>query len=110
MDWYLCGDSEAELLWPRGEIPCRSVVRIGARGARVDGVEVPPPRMASVVDEVGAGDAFAAGFTYGLLRGWDATDCARAGNVIAAGALAGTGDWETLPRLEDVRADLGSRR
>ena len=30
----------------------------------------------------------------------------RAGNVIAAGALAGTGDWETLPRLEDVRDDL----
>ena len=72
VDWYLCGEGEAELLWPRGEIPCRSVVRIGARGARVDGVEVPPPRMAAVVDEVGAGDAFAAGFVYGLLHGWDA--------------------------------------
>jgi 2-dehydro-3-deoxygluconokinase len=106
VDWYLCGEGEAELLWPRGEIPCRSVVRVGARGARVDGVEVPPPRTASVVDEVGAGDAFAAGFVYGLLHGWDTIDCTRAGNVIAAGALAGTGDWETLPRLEDVRDDL----
>jgi len=106
VDWYLCGDGEAELLWPRGEIPCRSVVRIGARGARVDGVEVPPPRTAAVVDEVGAGDAFAAGFIYGLLNGWDPTDCVRGGHVIAAGALAGTGDWETLPRLEDVRGDL----
>ena len=94
----------------RGEIPVRSVVRVGARGASVDGVEVPPPRTATVVDEVGAGDAFAAGFVYGLLQGWDPPDCARAGNVIAAGALAGTGDWETLPRLEDVRADLESRR
>ncbi|HEY3182732.1 MAG TPA: sugar kinase [Gaiellaceae bacterium] len=106
VDWYLCGDGEAELLWPDGEIPVRSVRRIGARGAIVDGVEVPPPRAAIVVDEVGAGDAFAAGFAYGLLQGWEPADCARAGNVIAAGALAGTGDWETLPRLADVRADL----
>jgi 2-dehydro-3-deoxygluconokinase len=106
VDWYLCGEGEAQLLWPDGKVPVPSVIRVGARGAIVDGAEVPPPRTATVVDEVGAGDAFAAGFAYGLLRGWAPADCARAGNVIAAGALAGTGDWETLPRLEDVRADL----
>lgn len=106
VDWYLCSESEARLLWPTGEIPVRSVVRVGARGAVVDGREVPPPREAAVADEVGAGDAFAAGFTYGLLKGWHPTDCAHAGNVIAAGALAGTGDWETLPRLGDVRDRL----
>jgi len=106
VDWYLCGEGEAELLWPGSEIPVPSVIRVGARGAIIDGVEVPPPRTASVVDEVGAGDAFAAGFAYGLLHGWGPAESARAGNVIAAGALAGTGDWETLPRLEDVRAEL----
>jgi 2-dehydro-3-deoxygluconokinase len=105
VDWYLCGESEAHL---RGGAPVRSVVRIGARGAILDGVEIPPPRTAAVVDEIGAGDAFAAGFAYGLLRGWEPADCVRAANVIAAGALAGTGDWETLPRLDDVRADLPS--
>ena len=110
VDWYLCGEGEAELLWPRGEIPVPAVIRVGARGAVVDGVEVPPPRTATVVDEVGAGDAFAAGFVYGLLEGRSPVECARAGNVIAAGALAGTGDWETLPRLEDVRSDLLSAR
>jgi hypothetical protein len=26
--------------------------------------------------------------------------------VIAAAALAGTGDWETFPRLHEVRDDL----
>jgi 2-dehydro-3-deoxygluconokinase len=107
VDWYLCGEGEGELLWPDGEIPVPCVRRVGARGAIVDGVEVPPPRTAVVVDEVGAGDAFAAGFAYGLLRGWPPAECAHAGNVIAAWALAGTGDWETLPRLADVRADLG---
>ena len=106
VDWYLCGEGEAELLWPDGPIPVPAVVRVGARGAIVDGVEVAPPRHAEVVDEVGAGDAFAAGFVYGLLQSWAPAACAHAGNVIAAGALAGTGDWETLPRLDDVRADL----
>jgi 2-dehydro-3-deoxygluconokinase len=106
VDWYLCGEGEAELLWPDGTIPVRCVVRVGERGAVVDGVAVPPRRTTAIVDEVGAGDAFAAGFAYGLLRGWSPRACAHAGNVIAARALAGTGDWETLPRLEDVRADL----
>jgi 2-dehydro-3-deoxygluconokinase len=105
VDWYLCGENEAELLWPEADIPVPSVIRVGARGAVVDGVEVPPPRTAAV----GAGDAFAAGFVYGLLHGWSAPESARAGNVVAAGALAGTGDWETLPHLDDVRADLVRR-
>jgi 2-dehydro-3-deoxygluconokinase len=59
-----------------------------------------------VVDEIGAGDAFAAGFVYGLLQGWDAPDCVRAAHTIAAWALRGTGDWETLPRLDEVRSLL----
>jgi 2-dehydro-3-deoxygluconokinase len=102
VDWYLCGESEAKLLWPEGEIPARTVIRVGGRGAIVDGVEVAPPRAVAVVDEIGAGDAFAAGFAYGLLQGWAPPACARAGHVIAARALAGTGDWETLPRLAEV--------
>jgi 2-dehydro-3-deoxygluconokinase len=102
VDWYLCGEMEAQLLWPEGEIPVRTVIRVGGRGAIVDGVEVAPPRTVAVVDEVGAGDAFAAGFAYGLLQGWAPPACAGAGHVIAACALTGTGDWETLPRLADV--------
>jgi 2-dehydro-3-deoxygluconokinase len=106
VDWYLCGDAEARLLWQDSDIPARTAIRVGARGAIVDGVEVAPPRAAEVLDEVGAGDAFAAGFAYGLLQGWAPTDCVHAGNVIAAGALAGTGDWETLPRLAEVESQL----
>jgi 2-dehydro-3-deoxygluconokinase len=106
VDWYLCGRAEADLLWAGEEIPIPSVIRIGERGAIVAGVEVPPPRTATVVDEVGAGDAFAAGFAYGLLRGWPTLHCVHAANVIAARALAGTGDWETLPFLAEVRTDL----
>jgi sugar/nucleoside kinase (ribokinase family) len=102
VDWYLCGAEEARLLWGDDEISCRAVVRVGARGAMVDGEQVPPPRLAEVLDEVGAGDAFAAGFAFGLLEGWSPRECARAGNAVAACALAGTGDWETLPRLVEL--------
>ena len=105
-DWYLTGESEARLLWGDEAIPVRTVLRVGARGAVVDGVTVPPPREVAVVDEIGAGDAFAAGFAYGLLEGRPPTACAHAGNVLAARALAGTGDWETLPRLADVAGEL----
>ena len=106
VDWYLTGESEARLLWGDEAIPARTVLRVGARGAVVDGVTVPPPREVAVVDEIGAGDAFAAGFAYGLLAGRPPTACAHAGNVLAAHALAGTGDWETLPHLADVVDEL----
>jgi 2-dehydro-3-deoxygluconokinase len=106
VDWYFCGETEAQLLQSEaGHV--RTVIRLaGGRGAIVDGVEVAPPETVAVVDEVGAGDAFAAGFTYGLLQGWAPPACARAGHVIAACALAGTGDWETLPHLAQVSALL----
>lgn len=106
VDWYLCGEAEARLLWGDDAIPARTVVRVGARGAIVEGELVPPPRIAEVVDEIGAGDAFAAGFAYGLLEGWTPAESVRAGHVLAAYALAGTGDWETAPRLARVEAEL----
>jgi 2-dehydro-3-deoxygluconokinase len=106
VDWYLCGEAEAQLLWKGADIPARTVIRVGARGAVVDGIEVSCPRRVEIVDEIGAGDAFAAGFAYGLLHGWAPEESAHAGNVLAAHALSGTGDWETLPRLDEVAAEL----
>jgi 2-dehydro-3-deoxygluconokinase len=121
VDWYLCGTEEGcalfgvedvkELLGAiRASGSANAVVRIGARGCVVQDAEgafeVPPVRVEAVLDEVGAGDAFAAGFAYGLLQGWNAADCARAANLIAAAALGGTGDWETLPRLHEVEQEL----
>lgn len=123
VDWYLCGEAEGLLLFGvRSAAELReavreagagdAAVRLGARGAVVweDGatVEVPPLRVEDVVDEVGAGDGFAAGFAFGLLHGWRPGRCARAGNLLAAHALRGTGDWETFPRLDDVRAELAA--
>jgi 2-dehydro-3-deoxygluconokinase len=124
IDWYLCGVDEAgELFGARSDHELldamvaagigRAVVRVGARGSLVmtpGGVgEVRPPYadQAEVLDDVGAGDAFAAGFAFGLLRGWPPERCARAGHTIAVHALRGPGDWETLPHLDDVAEELG---
>lgn len=121
VDWYLCGLEEGQLLFgvdgeQRLEDSVRDAgarnlaVRVGERGAVVrDGgglVTVPPVMLETVLDEIGAGDGFAAGFTYGLLKRWPPPDCARAGNLIAAAALRGTGDWETLPYLGEVQSDM----
>jgi 2-dehydro-3-deoxygluconokinase len=115
VDWYLCGEEEGAALLGERDVVAGlrrrgipgAVVRIGARGALVmrgDEVwEVAPRRREEVVDEIGAGDAFAAGFAFGLLQGWSPERCTHAANVIAATALRGTGDWETLPRLDEVR-------
>jgi 2-dehydro-3-deoxygluconokinase len=98
VDWYVCGAHEAELL----SGGAHTVVRHADRTV-VGDVTVTPARAEEVVDEIGAGDAFAAGFAYGLLNGWDPETCTRAAHVIAGWALRGTGDWETLPRLDEVR-------
>lgn len=113
VDWYLCGEDEARTLWGSGttealDARIRSAgagnvaIRLGERGAFVAGGVVPPPNLVTVSDEVGAGDAFGAGFVYGLLQGFPPDVCARCGHLIASYALRGTGDWETLPRLSDV--------
>ena len=50
-----------------------------------------------VAEPVGAGDAFAAGWIHGLLRGFDATTRLRLGHLTAAAALAELGDHFRLP-------------
>jgi 2-dehydro-3-deoxygluconokinase len=123
VDWYLCGLEEGQLLWGTSDEDAlfdalrrrglRAVVRVGRGGAVVDEgtsvTRVTPRHLEDVKDEVGAGDAFAAGFAYGLLNGWQVIDCAHAGNTLAAAALRGTGDWETLPHLAEIEAALMPR-
>jgi 2-dehydro-3-deoxygluconokinase len=117
VDWYLCGLEEGRLLWGgesaedvieavRAAGAGYVVVRVGEQGAVCDGELVPPARLAEVRDEVGAGDGFAAGFAWALLRGLAPRGCARAANAIAAAALAGTGDWETYPTLAEIEHEL----
>jgi 2-dehydro-3-deoxygluconokinase len=80
--------------------PRQVLIKLGADGclARINGTthELAAPRVA-VLDTVGAGDAFAAGYLADLIAG--AGPAERLATAIAAGAWAVTvsGDWEGMP-------------
>ena len=80
-------------------------VKLGERGCYVtDGREshVVEAFKVNVVDTTGAGDAFCAGFIYGLLRGKSLKECGILGNFVASRCLMKMGAREGLPRAEDL--------
>lgn len=120
-DVFLPGVEEAEFLWGAGtpeELAARALVhgarlvvmKLGAAGCLVaagDRMERVPGFPVHVVDPVGAGDAFAAGFLAGLLRGLPPERAARLANACGALACTNFGDWEAAPEWADVEALLG---
>ena len=60
----------------------------GAIVSAPDGWHVLPMREIGVVDRIGGGDGFVSGLLYGILKQWDAEQCAQFG--WASGALAAT--------------------
>jgi ribokinase len=57
----------------------------------------------SVVDTTGAGDAFNAGFLYGLLDKKSLLECAKIGNFVASRKLTKMGARTALPYLKDLK-------
>jgi len=87
------------------------VVKDGAVGAYClprdgDPGFVPALRV-RVVEDVGAGDAFAAGYLGGLLAGWPVRRRLRLGHLLAAHALSVTGDNVKVPGLDTFAAPCG---
>ncbi|APU14729.1 MULTISPECIES: sugar kinase [Actinoalloteichus] len=81
------------------------VVKLGADGARVHhaaGVEQVESVRVPVLDTVGAGDAFSAGYLSALLDGEPTSERLRRGSVLGAFAVASHGDWEGLPTREEL--------
>ena len=102
-DWQF--DDEARLLTGESD-PARQARSLAARGAgmvavtlggdgllfvegetvfHADGYPIP------VVDQTGAGDAFAAGLTAGLVRGLDARGCLAYGSALGASCVRAIG-------------------
>jgi len=79
---------------------------LGVYGDRV--VEVPSPPV-QVVDTVGAGDSFDAGFVYGFLQGWDLENCLRLGTTCGALTTEKPGGTDGQPGL-DVAMRFVERR
>ncbi|RFB12640.1 sugar kinase [Bacillus sp. HNG] len=85
------------------------VVKLGDNGAyyatkTVEGF-VPGYTVTQIVDPIGAGDGFAAGFLSGLLRGWSLEKAVRLGNRVGAFALTTAGDVEGYPFWSQIRQD-----
>jgi len=55
-----------------------------------------------VIDTTGAGDAFAAGFLYGLIKGKGLEKCGSLGNFVAARCISSLGAREGLPRADEL--------
>jgi ribokinase len=80
-------------------------VRLGAEGCYVaDGREnhIVESFKVKVVDTTGAGDAFCAGFLYGLISGKSLYECGRLGNFVASRCITKMGARAGLPRLRDL--------
>lgn len=70
---------------------------------------VPYVKAERVVDTVGAGDGFCAGFLSGVLRGYNHLEAVRLGNLIGSMVVQAEGDWEGIPTWEEVEAHLGKK-
>ena len=83
------------LIVKRGQAGCTIVERDGQR-TDVPGFQV------EVVNVLGAGDAFAGGFIYGFLHGWDHYKTCRMGNACGAILVTKHGCANFNPTLDEV--------
>jgi 2-dehydro-3-deoxygluconokinase len=87
-----------------------AVIKLGERGAfymTADGMQeyVDGFPVAQVIDPIGAGDGFAAGFLSGLIRGWTYREAVRLGNRVGAYAVTVPGDVEGYPYWSQIAPD-----
>ncbi len=92
----------ATVLAARGPLP---VIKLGAAGALAHDdcrlVRVSAP-LVTVVDTVGAGDTFDAGYLCGRLRGWDVSRCLALGVACGSASAQGAGGVEAQPTLDEA--------
>lgn len=117
VDLVFAGLDEASLLDPRiqsaedarillTEFGLRQVIiKLGAEGAIAmtdDATERVESYRVKVVDSVGAGDAFVAGYLSAFLDGRDIDQCLDLGAKVGAYACTVSGDWEGSPGPADL--------
>ncbi|TDD38813.1 sugar kinase [Saccharopolyspora elongata] len=87
------------------------VVKRGADGASTytEGTVVHAPgHRVDVVDTVGAGDAFVAGYLSGDVQGWSVKEKLARANACGAVMCTTPGDWEAAPTPAELEAFLGA--
>lgn len=123
-DIVLLGEDEAELLIGLSE-PSHIVAALRKRGVSWIGVKQGskgayvadkhtevciPPYPVTVVDTIGAGDAFNAGFLAGLLEEKPIETCGKMGALMGASAVSSYGDFEGLPNRSTFDKILANKQ
>jgi 2-dehydro-3-deoxygluconokinase len=118
-DLVFVGRDEAATLWgtdhpdqlrDRLPGPPTVVVKDGAVGAtsyRPDGTTFEPAPPVAVVEPVGAGDGFAAGYLFGVLRKLPERTRLRLGHLVAGAALRVAGDIGPVPPAAELLRAAG---
>ena len=91
---YRVDDFDSAVQRVRGDCEIAALTRsekgsVVVAGDEVHVIDAAP--VASVVDTTGTGDAYAAGFLYGLSHGWRIDQCARLGGLAAAEVIGHIG-------------------
>lgn len=86
-------------LGPRGAMAVNRGRRIAAQSVKVD-----------VIDPIGAGDSFDAGFIYQLVRGASLAKCVQWGNLAAAFSATQPGGTEAFRNRKNLRGFLRKHR
>jgi 2-dehydro-3-deoxygluconokinase len=125
VDIVLTGEEEAQILFgvttPEEMIDSFKafgakyiVIKRGEKGSigayQGEKIVAEPYQPRKVVDTVGAGDGFDAGFIYGILNHWDLKKSLSFANAVGAMVVSVKGDNEGLPYYDDVLVFLGEKK
>src|SRR5579863_8605141 len=89
------------------------VSKLGDKGTRVWMGDTPvflEPYRVEVVSTIGAGDGFASGFLYGLLKELPVAECLHYGNAAAAVVVSRLSCSEAMPTLAEVEQMIREQR
>lgn len=82
-----------------------AVVTLGKEGCRIFTHDLEgrvPGYPSTALDTTGAGDAFAAGFLFGLLEGFELIQCGKLGNKLASLCISKMGARAGLPERREI--------
>ncbi|MEQ9715558.1 MAG: carbohydrate kinase family protein [Candidatus Asgardarchaeia archaeon] len=89
-------------------------VQLGDRGSFVSNGEktyhIPSFKIKNILDTTAAGDAYAAGFIFGLLNKLEVKDCAFLGHAVAALKIQKIGTQKAMPYLNDLKNFLREQK
>lgn len=122
VDWLFLSDEESSALFGEDTAPGvdRAVRQLGFAGTGVvvkrgaEGAEaivagerhVVSPFPVALVDSVGAGDGFNAGFIAGMMRGWELPEAFRLAALVGAYAVTVVGDYDGYPFWDQAQREL----